>query len=97
MYESGDYNFGYRTGWVCPKCGHVYSPDYPWCVTCNSQKTYTTTSLNVDDFNNDLNEKLNELNKAKEQTSEPNWWEKWKPPYDFTCGIKNPYINKEGE
>jgi hypothetical protein len=32
-----------QQGWECPKCGKVYSPSTPMCLTC-PQKTATTTT-----------------------------------------------------
>ena len=34
----------YSYGWVCPKCGRVYSPSTFMCMYCNN---YTTTITNV--------------------------------------------------
>jgi len=25
-----------KSGWICPKCGKVYSPDWPECSPCNN-------------------------------------------------------------
>lgn len=38
--------FGNSTGWVCPKCGYVYSPTHYSCDNCNrpDNEKYTTTS-----------------------------------------------------
>ena len=32
-------------GWICPKCGRVYSPSTPCCLTCrgNSEPTIANT------------------------------------------------------
>ena len=37
----------YPTGWVCPKCGRVYSPITPCCFYCGDEgncKATTSTS-----------------------------------------------------
>lgn len=31
-----DFAYNYERGWVCPKCGRVYSPSNPSCASCNS-------------------------------------------------------------
>ena len=31
-------------GWICPKCGNVYSPDVTYCWKCNNLWTITTTT-----------------------------------------------------
>lgn len=28
-------NYGGTTGWICPKCGGVYSPTMTYCPNCN--------------------------------------------------------------
>lgn len=41
-----------RQGWVCPKCGHVYSPSTPECWTCNAPSTTITSTDAIPlDFN----------------------------------------------
>ena len=44
MYHT-DYDFAPR-GWVCPKCGRVYSPNTFMCYYCGENKdtTYTTST-----------------------------------------------------
>lgn len=32
--QNGQYLFGQK-GWVCPKCGNIYSPMTPECYRCN--------------------------------------------------------------
>ena len=41
MYQT-DYDFAPR-GWVCPKCGRIYSPSTPMCFYCNNTNQQTTT------------------------------------------------------
>lgn len=36
--------YGYPTGWVCPKCGRVYGPNERECPYCN-KRDYTITCL----------------------------------------------------
>lgn len=35
-----------QQGWICPKCGRVYSPFTQMCLYCGKQQT--STSLNTD-------------------------------------------------
>ena len=49
MYQT-DYDFAPR-GWVCPKCGRVYSPTTPICFYCadvGKPTTGTSTTPNKD-------------------------------------------------
>lgn len=37
-------------GWICPKCGRVYSPTTPMCFYCGDETSttqYTTTSVTI--------------------------------------------------
>lgn len=36
----------YPTGWVCPKCGRVYSPTNPICWYCGGDGTSVSISTN---------------------------------------------------
>ena len=41
-----------RQGWICPKCGSVYSPDTPMCYKCNGNNQImpaTTTTKYLPD------------------------------------------------
>ena len=40
----------YPTGWVCPKCGGVYSPTTTECYRCSPPPTYTTVTGTTGDF-----------------------------------------------
>ena len=31
-------------GWVCPKCGRVYSPTTPMCYYCGGEQTSTVST-----------------------------------------------------
>ena len=37
---------GFNYGWICPKCGKVYSPTYPECYSCNEKEiTFSSSSV----------------------------------------------------
>ena len=52
-----DWNYKWMAprGWVCPKCGRVYSPNTPMCFYCsnNEQPTVTTTTTNPTNLGSD--------------------------------------------
>ena len=35
--NDGTVKFGVKTGWICPKCNRVWSPDVLECWICNDQ------------------------------------------------------------
>lgn len=48
MYWNPNYEFFTPTGWRCPSCGRIYSPNTSMCPCCGgSSKTYYT--INTDD------------------------------------------------
>lgn len=55
-YYNGDINpyltVVHSTGWECPKCYRVYSPQTPMCFYCPSKTTFasTTTTANIKPF-----------------------------------------------
>lgn len=38
-----------QQGWICPKCGRVFSPSTPMCLYCDKE-TSTVTSSNIQKF-----------------------------------------------
>lgn len=49
--------FEKQEGWVCPKCGRVYSPIISMCFFCggNNQVTITNTSQHIDNHRRNEN------------------------------------------
>lgn len=45
-----------QQGWICPKCGRVFSPSTPMCLYCGKE-TSTATSSNIEKYI-DLTHKL---------------------------------------
>ena len=45
--EIGDCTRFIPRGWMCPVCGRVYAPDWPFCTSCGGEKTVTTPNLNA--------------------------------------------------
>lgn len=44
-------NIGFNYGWVCPKCGSVYSPNTIECYKCNpTNKTITSIDVAMKDY-----------------------------------------------
>ncbi len=42
---------GFNYGWICPKCGHVYSPTQCECIKCNNTEyTITSTTIAKNDY-----------------------------------------------
>lgn len=37
-----------QQGWVCPKCGRVFSPTTPMCYYCGNGVVTTTTTTNIE-------------------------------------------------
>lgn len=51
-----------QQGWICPKCGRVYSPFTPMCLYCQGETTITSNLC--DRINMPVNEeKLKEVRK----------------------------------
>lgn len=75
-YSIGD-NYAepfYRTGWVCPKCGRVLSPDTGVCPCSESGRTTITTTGTTPyweslpkTYSSNLEDYLDELNKQSER------------------------------
>ena len=40
-------NQNYQYGWVCPKCGRVYSPTTSSCLFCGPGVAYSITATTV--------------------------------------------------
>ena len=41
---AGNYTYfwnGYPQGWICPRCGKVFSPDTEECSYCNAEKDWS--------------------------------------------------------
>ena len=49
LYYDNDFLFAPK-GWICPKCGRVYSPSTPMCWHCGGEET-TTVSTGTETHN----------------------------------------------
>lgn len=38
------YNYFSQQGWICPKCGRVYSPSTSMCFYCGNESVTTVTT-----------------------------------------------------
>ena len=51
---STNYNqtLGFNYGWICPKCGSVYSPTQIECYKCGptTQYEFTSTTIAMNDY-----------------------------------------------
>ena len=52
-----------QQGWICPKCGRVFSPSTPMCLYCGKE-TSPATSSNIEKYI-DLTHKLSFENMGK--------------------------------
>lgn len=55
-----DYNLT-QHGWICPKCGRVYSPFTPMCSYCGNEEIKITTTTNPTEYITEWNKYLNHV------------------------------------
>lgn len=51
-------------GWICPKCGNVYSPMWITCVSCNSSRFVIDIPVPAQDKQDEPIDEENEENLA---------------------------------
>ena len=80
---SWNYDCYVPQGWQCPVCRRVYSPGTPWCYFCGNEQTVTTTDIEINKHPYTIEREEEKSNMP--DLDEPDWWKKWRPPYEFTC------------
>lgn len=68
--DNNDFFFAPK-GWICPKCGRVYSPSTPICWYCGGEKTTTVDTGTSGTLITDNN------NPASTTTTNPSNWIKY--------------------
>lgn len=76
--EIGDYFVPH--GWVCPKCGRVYSPSTPMCSYCGNEEIKIAATTNPTEYITEWNKYLNHVTIGGS---------------DFWDDIKKQWINQE--
>ena len=49
-----------QQGWICPKCGRVYSPFTQMCLYCGPNNTNTISNLDISNLDDHSNTHISE-------------------------------------
>ena len=60
-------------GWVCPVCGRVYAPSWPFCTVCGNQEAVTTTNVTTN-VNKPIDELVKEWREILKKAAVEPWY-----------------------